>query len=228
MGALYCLAITIPTIILFSIIGAFYVNTTDAGNGVLFSTLDSLQGTPIYSVVSAVPDLVSPDGAIYYKYGTGVGQLYTFCDMVSNWSALFIFLFITLALIGGLRNRKTNQVKVNKFKFFIPMSLIAAICISIPIVVTIVEPFVNLIFLAKIPTSTPGYVDSILVPRIMALVMLLFYLALATLPTIIEDKIGIKKYGSIAKYEEEKINQIDIIMHKPLGSTSDTDADQNN
>lgn len=224
VGALYCLAITIPTIILFSIIGAFYVNTTDAGNGVLFSTLDSLQGTPIYSVVNAVPGLVSPDGAIYYKYGTGVGQLYTFCDMVSNWSALFIFLFITLALIGGLRNRKTNQVKVNKFKFFIPMSLIAAICISIPIVVTIVEPFVNLIFLAKIPTSTPGYVDSILVPRIMALVMLLFYLAFATLPTIIEDKIGIKKYGSIAKYEEEKINQIDIIMHKPLGSTSDTDA----
>lgn len=168
--------------------------------------------------------LVSPDGAIYYTYGTGVGKLYTFCDMVSNWSALFIFLFITLALIGGLRNRKTNQVKVNKFKFFIPMSLIAAICISIPIVVTIVEPFVNLIFLAKIPTSTDGYVDSILVPRIMALVMLLFYLAFATLPTIIEDKIGIKKYGSIAKYEEEKINQIDIIMHKPLGSTSDTDA----
>ncbi len=221
VGAIYCLAITIPIIVLFSIIGSFYINTTDAGNGVLFSKLDSLQGAPIYS---AVQGLVSPDGAIYYTYGTGVGKLYTFCDMVSNWSALFIFLFITLALIGGLKNRKTNQVKVNQFKFFIPMSLIATICISIPIIFTIIEPFVNLIFLAKIPTNTNGYVDSVLVPRIMALVMLLFYLAFATLPTIIEDKIGIKKYGSIAKYEEEKINQIDIIMHKPLGSTSDTDA----
>lgn len=221
VGAIYCLAITIPIIVLFSIIGSFYINTTDAGNGVLFSKLDSLQGAPIYS---AVQGLVSPDGAIYYTYGTGVGKLYTFCDMVSNWSALFIFLFITLALIGGLKNRKTNQVKVNQFKFFIPMSLIATICISIPIIFTIIEPFVNLIFLAKIPTNTNGYVDSVLVPRIMALVMLLFYLALVTLPTIIEDKIGIKKYGSIAKYEEEKINQIDIIMHKPLGSTSDTDA----
>lgn len=228
VGATYCLIITIPTIVLFCVIGSFYINTSDTGNGVLFSNFAALENTPIYNTINAssYKDVLVIDGSIWYTYGTGIGKLYTFCDMVSNWSALFIFLFITLALIGGLKNRKTNNVQVTKFKYFKPMAWISAISIAIPIIFTIAEPFVNLIFLAKIPTNSPNYIDEVLVPRIMALVMLVFYACFATLPTFIEDKLGTKKYGSIEKYEHEKLKAIDIIMHKQINSDSNSDAQQ--
>lgn len=215
VGVIYCLAITIPTIILFSVIGSFYINTTDSGYGVLFASMSQLPENLASSFGG-----IQVNGNIYYTYGTGMGKLYTFTDMVSNWSALFVFMFLTFALFGGLQNRKTHRVEVNEFKYFKPAAIISGVCIAIPVILTIVEPFVNLIFLAWIPTSTSGYVESYLVPRIMALVMLFFYIAFTILPTIIEDSKAKKTYGSIEAYEEKKLEQINIILGEPLGTTS--------
>lgn len=219
VGASYCLAITIPTIIVFFIAGSYYINNYDGGNGVLFAKYTELS-SQLQALIPTSSSMVK-DGSVYYTYGTGMGRLYTFTEMISNWSALFVFLFIVCGVVGAIKNRKTHKVKVKEFKYFKPMAWISVITISIPIVLTVAEPFVNLIFLAWIPTSTSGYSDTFLIPRIMALVMLIFYICMTSIPVLIEDKRAIKKYGSIEAYEEKKLEQINIILHKPLHSTSD-------
>lgn len=221
VGSIYILSITIPVIVLFSIIGGLaYINTTDA-NGVLFSSYANLPDA-LKNVIDASNTNIVIDGNVIYRYGTGVGSLYTFSDMVSNWSALFIFLFITLAIAGGLNNRKKKTIQVQEFKYFTAVAIASIICISLPIVLTILEPIANLFFLFRIPSDTANYTSNILIPRVMAVVMLFFYIGFAVLPTIIEDRIGIKKCGSIKKYEEEKLAKINLILNQSKGSDSNS------
>ena len=216
VGSMYNLAITTPVIILFCIIGSVYINSTDA-NGILFAQLNTLSTNMQQIIDKTNPNLVATVGgveSVIYRYGSGVGSLYTFCDMVSNWSALFIFLFIVLAIAGGVNNRNKGFVEVQKFKYFKPVAIISVIFIAIPIALTVVEPIANLFFIFRIPSTTPSWIENTLIPRIMAFIMLLFYLAFTVLPTIIEDKIAIKNFGSIEKYEAQKLEKLRVILNK--------------
>lgn len=216
VGVVYCLCITIPIIIIFCVIGSFYINSTDAGSGVLFANITELSET----LKNKIPSSMINGENIYYTYGAGMGKVYTFTDMVSNWSALFVFFFIVCSIMGAIQNRKTHKVQVKEVKHFKLLAWVSVILIALPIFFTILEPFINLIFLAWIPTSTTNYANDFLIPRIMALVMLIFYILMTILPTIIEDKKAIKIYGSVKAYEDKKLEEINIILHKPLHSTS--------
>lgn len=216
VGSLYNLAITIPVIVLFCLIGSVYINSTDA-NGILFSQLNNLSSSMQSIIDKSNPNLVSIINgveSVIYRYGTGVGNLYTFCDMVSNWSALFIFLFIVLAIGGGINNRNNEFIKVEKFKYFKSVAIISVIFIALPIALTIIEPIANLFFIFRIPSTIEGWKENTLIPRVMAFVMLLFYLCFTILPTMIEDKIAIKKFGSIEKYEIQKLAKLHTILNK--------------
>lgn len=221
VAVLYNIVISTIFIIILCLIGSLaYINTTDAAPGVLFGSASLLPQDIADKLTSA-----TVSGNIYYTYGVGVGKLYTFTDMISSWSALFIFLFVILILYGGLRNRKKEVVKTNRTKSFVPATIISMIFISVPVLMTFVEPFVNLFFLIPIHenigkySGVAGSVNSvaqfneILIARIMAAVMLIVYWVIIVVPVLIQDRLDIKKYGSIEKATVEKYNNVRTILN---------------
>ncbi|MDE5617499.1 MAG: APC family permease [Ureaplasma sp.] len=227
VAVIYNIVISIIFIITLTLIGSLaYINTTDAGNGVLFGSASSLPSDVANNLAS-----VTFNGNIYYTYGTGVGKLYTFTDMISSWSALFIFLFVILILYGGLRNRKHEVVKTNKTKTFIPATIISMIFIAIPVLMTFIEPFVNLFFLIPIHQNIGKYQDingsintiaqfnEILIARIMAAIMLIVYWGIIIIPILVQDKMDIKKYGSIEKATIAKYNEVRTILNLKIVKT---------
>lgn len=228
VGVIYDLSITIPTIVLLTVIGIFYSN--DHSSVLFISDINQLPNVDLITSNPNFKDFLgevqTQQGTITslsYNYGVRVGELYTFCDLVSNWGALFVFMFVALSIYGGIKNRKNEFVKVQKFKFFIPFAYLSIIFISLPLFMSIFEPFANLFLLFRIPTSTTNYEANILVPRIMATVMLFIYTGFTVLPTIISDRLDIKKYGSIANAEKQKLAEINIILGEPLKADSNTD-----
>ncbi|MDE5545594.1 MAG: APC family permease, partial [Malacoplasma sp.] len=172
---LYDLVLTIPIIILFSIIGGLgYVNSSGYSD----------------------------------SYGTGVAQLYSFADLMANWTSVIAFAFIVFSIFGGIKNRKTNKVKVSKNKFFYPMAIISMIFMSLPIFMTYFGPIADLFMLFKINPNTSGFVEDILIPRIMVIVVLILFISFMVVPILIEDYLLKKKYGSIEKGEIVKIEKI--------------------
>ncbi|VEU78351.1 APC family permease [Mycoplasmopsis columbinasalis] len=173
VGSLYSIAISIPIVVLFFIIGAY----------------------GYYPTVS------------YYDVYGGVTmhKLYSFADLMSNWTALFTFGFISFAIFGALLNKKTNKIKINQtvkgFKFFAATS-VALIWLALSM--QVIEPFANIFSLAVLQKEgNPNYTSAV-VSRVMTIVVLFIFIGLSFGPSIIEDKLHIKKYGSLANWEAEK------------------------
>lgn len=130
----------------------------------------------------------------------GLGSLYSFADLMSTWTSVIIFMFILFAIIGGLKNRKINKVKVEKSKYFVPFAICSIITIGLPIIFTILQPIVDLVLMVNIKELKSDEIVS----RVMTFVVLIIFILVSIIPIFIEDKIIIKKYGSIRKYELDK------------------------
>ena len=162
VGIMYSFVITIPIVIVFTLIGALaYIDN---------------YGT---------------------SYGSGMGKLYTFADLMGTWTALFTFGFITAAIYGGIKNRKTKKVQTDQKSYFVPMAIVAVIIVGLALTVTILIPIFDLLLIAQLDQVA---VD-IIVSRIMLVITLIIFIALSYGTTWIEDRINIKKFGSIEKYE---------------------------
>lgn len=246
VGIMYNIVISVPTIIIFCVIGGLgYINTYSTSN-----------------------------------YGTGVGSLYSFADLMATWTAVGAFTFIIFSIFGALQNRKTNAVIVKKTKLLKPMSILCLFLSVLPIFITYFTPIADLFFLFRIPQNiyglsynnevlhisftyayhdasgnlitsvsgitnnmfnetinSTGFIDAynqafknagmvaptldinlitqtnqvyynfnndILIPRVMTVVTLLLYLGFTFGPTIVEDIIYIKKYGSVLNGQKQK------------------------
>ena len=71
-------------------------------------------------------------------------KLYSFVDLTANWTALFAFFIISIAIIGGLRNRKTNKVPVTKNKWFVPAAIITVFILFLSVFMEVVKSIGNL------------------------------------------------------------------------------------
>lgn len=180
VGIAYNLTLSIPVIILFCIIGGLGY----VNSGYVLDDKSS--------------------------YGTGVGNLYSFADLMATWTSVIAFTFIMFAIVGGLKNRKTNEVKVEKNKLFKPMGIVAVILMALPIFFTFFGPIADFFMLFWIPSTTNDYTTDVLVPRVMLVVVLIIFFGLMVVPTFIEDFILAKKYGSVEKGELEKIKLMAI------------------
>ena len=140
------------------------------------------------------------------SYGVGMGRLFTFADLMSTWTALFAFGFITAAICGGIRNRKTKKVKTDQKSYFIPMAICAVIIVSIALIVTIIIPILDLLLIAQVDQSAVkangGNYNEIIISRISVFVCLLLYIFFSYGLIFFENKYHIKKFGSLEKYEE--------------------------
>ncbi len=173
IGIIYTLSISIPIILLFSIIGAL-----------------GFEDTTGYGAV----------------YGDTMGTLYSFADITANWTALFAFGFITFAIYGGLKNRKTKKIKVEEYKYFIPFAISSVGLISVTLFMTLITPIIDL-FLIYIPgfVELSGGVEAAntsIVGRVVLVVVLILFIAIMFVPTIIEDYLA--KKTPIKKIKSEK------------------------
>ena len=132
-----------------------------------------------------------------YGYAESVNKLYSFADLMGTWTALLAFAFILFAIIGALKNRRTNLIKVEKSKFFKPTAMLSILLISLPIFFTFFAPIADLFFLFRIPSSTANYTNDVLVPRIMTVVALFIFIGLMVGPELIERLYLKHKYGSV-------------------------------
>ena len=172
IGIMYSFVITIPIVIVFTLIGALaYIDN---------------YGT---------------------SYGSGMGKLYTFADLMGTWTALFTFGFITAAIYGGIKNRKTKKVQTDQKSYFVPMAIVAVIIVGLALTVTILIPILDLLLIAQLDQAAveapevEGVFVDIIVSRVMLVITLIIFIALSYGTTLIEDRINIKKFGSIEKYE---------------------------
>lgn len=171
VGVMYSVAITLPVVILFTLIGAL-------------------------AYIDGYGD--------WYK--GGMDKLYTFADLMGTWTAAFTFGFITASIFGCLRNRRTGTIQTDQKSYFKIAAIVSVIMITLSLGVLVLQPIIDLMLLPQVDknlvNSSGGNYTDIVVSRIMLVVTLLLFFGLSYGPTIIEDRINIKKYGSIAKYEE--------------------------
>lgn len=159
----------------------------------------------VYNLVIALPIVIIfciIGGLAYvnaggYEYAESANKLYSFADLMGTWTALLAYAFILFSIIGALRNRRTNQVKVQKSKLFKPFAMLSILLISLPIFFTFFAPIADLFFLFRIPTSVNNYTTDVLVPRIMTVVVLFLFIGLMVGPELIERMYLKQKYGSV-------------------------------
>lgn len=85
----------------------------------------------------------SDDWGSFDIYGTGT-YLYSFSDILVNYTSLLIFLIICGSVIGGLVNRKTNKVSVKKEKYFIPTAIFAVILFYSSFIFVIIASIIDM------------------------------------------------------------------------------------
>ncbi|MDE5617498.1 MAG: APC family permease [Ureaplasma sp.] len=165
--------------------------------GIIYNLVLSL---PIVVIFCIVGGLGYIDAVGYGTgYGQGVGELYSFADLMSTWVSVLAFAFIVFAIAGALRNRKTNAIKVEKTKYFIPMAICCIIIVSISLFFTFFEPIADLFMIYQVQNVA----TDVLVSRIMKVVILLLFVALMIAPIFIENAMNKKKYGSLERADLE-------------------------
>ena len=180
----------------------------------------------VYNLVLSIPIVVVfcvIGGLAYidtgsYGYATSANKLYEFADLMGTWTALLAFAFITFAIAGALRNRRTNEIKVVKSKFFKGSAIITLALMSLPIFFTFFAPIADVFLLFRIPSNTEGFVNDILIPRIMTVVVLFIFIGLMIIPELL-NKLSLKmKYGSVDQGLVEKAKKMAFIKNVSLES----------
>lgn len=97
-------------------------------------------------VIAALAYFTSPDRI--KDYGESFGRFASFADLIGSWTALFNFVFIALAVLGAIRNRKTKRVQVEQYKHFVWTGYFSSIVILTALIFSALQPFIDLIILS--------------------------------------------------------------------------------
>ncbi len=188
VGIWYSVIITVPIVVTFTIIGAY-----------------AYQGQGLLNTYGKIEDGVK----VSFYGSVEMSGIYAFCDLTGTWTAVFAFMFIMLPIFGGIKNRKQHFVKTEQQKSFVPLAWVSVIIIGIVLIFLFLDAFINVFML--INCAQPGWNDQFyngpiggnegVISRAMKLAALCIFVALMLLPTVIEDRVHIKKYGSIEAYE---------------------------
>lgn len=163
---------------------------------------------PIYIIFCIIGGLGYINTSGYGFFGSGMQSLYSFCDLNSTWTSVGAFAFISIAIFGALRNRKTEKVKTMQTKGFVPLGWIAVFLVMASVVFTIAVPIFDFLLIGqlnKTQVEANGLVFSdVIVSRVMTIVTLIIYVALSYGLVPFVDRKNIKHHGSMKKYDEWK------------------------
>lgn len=200
-----------------------YVNKLDSHHpkvGIIYNLIISIPFIIIFCIIGAL-GYVNSGGYYASDYGDAITRLYSFADLIATWSSVGAFTFILFPIIGALNNRRTHIVHVEKTKTLVPSAIGCIILITPTIFMTYFVSVADLFLLFRInvptdPVEYQSYIVDTLVPRIMIVVVLILYLLGTFLPTYIEDRIMIKKYGSVENGEGHKLEEVAKMKDLPL------------
>ena len=127
---------------------------------------------------------------------TGYGDkhlatLYSFTDLMGNWTSVFAFGFIVTAMIGGIVNRNSHKVKVNNVKGFYPCSIIATVIIGIGLLFIVIASIANVAIVASCKvdgTYTQEHWTSDMVGVSVTLALLVVYSLITVVPSAVAVK----------------------------------------
>lgn len=71
-------------------------------------------------------------------------NIYAMSDLLTNYTSLLAFVFIGIAIMGGIINRRTKRVQVEKSKLFLPFAWIAIIFLFLGTVYFFLQPFIDI------------------------------------------------------------------------------------
>ena len=170
-----------------------------------------------YSSAQLTPFLGRDSVAGYDAFGNNLNQLYSFVDLMANWTSILVFLCVLFPMAGCLINRKTKKVSVKPVNGFVPTTWIALIIIGLGMAFVVVSAFANVIITAGWSNDIgKSIIDSSGQPFIytqemwntemlgssMTLVVLAIFLCICTIPSIFE----VKRDKAIAR-GERRINR---------------------
>jgi len=142
-----------------------------------------------------------------------LNELYSFVDLMANWTSILVFLCVLFPMAGCLMNRKTKKIDVKPVKGFVPTTWVSLIIIGLGMTFVIVSAFANVIIVAgwakdigHIIISPSGeqvhyYQEEWnveMLGAIMTLVVLAIFLCICTIPSIFE----VRRDKAIARGEK--------------------------
>ena len=137
VGVVYSLILCVVYFVIFTVIGAFgYVDVNGYASTDMVSFVGNLQATK--------------------GYGDGnINTLYSFVDLMGNWTSVLAFVFIIFSMVGTLsKNRKMSQA--HKVKGFVPCTITSAIIIGIGMLFVIVAAVGNIPVVASWHSQIDG------------------------------------------------------------------------
>lgn len=133
-------------------------------------------------------------------------KLYSFCDLMANWTSLMAFTFIVIAIMGGLRNRKTKKVETVKSKSFVYMGIISSVIVLIGLFMQAIYPFINLFLLGRAIAQAQAAGTSVtdqIVGRVMLVIVFFIYTGMMVIPELF-TKPYIRRYRAYSDYLKAK------------------------
>lgn len=132
----------------------------------------------LFAIVGGLAYIPSYDG--YDGEGfNSMSRLLGFADLMANWTSVFAFSYIVVAIVGCMSKRK-NDAEIKKTKVFMPTAIVATVLISLGLLFQTLAPIVDLILLFK-PENQDA--DTI-ISRVMLVIILLVFIALMVIPSM--------------------------------------------
>jgi hypothetical protein len=122
-------------------------------------------------------------------------NLYSFADLLGDWNAAFAFIIILLAILGVMRNRKTNHIKVTHSKFLLPSGIVSLLIMGSGIFFIPIQSIGNLVYIIDYYDGTipipPGVNAHITIVDIVGaasqIVVLFLFLGIMLIPAIVRN-----------------------------------------
>lgn len=205
VGLIYAGIITLVFFVIFTLIGAL-----------AYSDVNGYGTTPMTMMTGATAATLGYDSTTNH-----LNTLYSFVDLMANWTSIIAFLCLVFAIIGAMKNRKSNKINVTKVRGFWFCSIASTIIISIAILFIIVAAFADLGIISTswlhdarnggyFITNTAGHIEWIdygmnewnvdLLGAIMTIVVLFIFIGICVVPSSIEthqEKLANKPIGVI-------------------------------
>ena len=183
VGLVYSGIITLVFFILLTFIGAFgYIDFNE------------------YHLTELTPFL-GGDSKLGYDLNNTIHQLdnlYSFVDLMANWTSILVFLCVLFPIAGALINRRTHKIKVNPTKGFTITAWISLIIIGLGMAFVIISTFANIAIIGTWSKDIGKTIDGDIYTKelwnrdllgsIMTLIVLILFLMICIIPSIFEVK----------------------------------------
>ncbi len=187
LGTWYCLLISLPFILAFCMIG---------GLGYFPGGYAGAYDAPGFS---------------------SMAKMINFADLIATWTSLFAFAFISFSIFGGLMNRKTNRVTVQKTKTFVLTGWISFVLVGFSLLLSVLQPFVNIGLVAREIGMAPDQatLDSLneeLLGNILLCVVLFLFAGICFGPVYFEERIAINRLNKLKNVAALSENPVDHLF----------------